>query len=318
MKEKFNIFYSWQTDSHGCKNYIRKAIDEACKQIEQECKIRISVESDSRGNDGSVTIDNIILKKITLCDFFIADITPVASINGITGIIKAIPNPNVMYELGYASSVLGWNRCVLVWNEEFGRLHDAPFDIRNRLIVSYRKEVARLDLKKILREKILKYDELLSEQRIVAERSFDVERFVMNNQICSELDLLTSIEDFLNNEVYSRQDFTQWSNRVSFYRSRPEYRYVDEALHRLYSYFINNLEEMLLFAAQYNIEMTTNKSEEDPNKWRYMVMKPYHYLDSDVAREMEKEINMKFRNISQNILVSYYAFRDKIRLSLLI
>ena len=48
-----------------------------------------------------------------------------------------IPNPNVMFELGFAVSTLGWNRCIMVSNESYGIIRNAPFDIRNHSIKGY-------------------------------------------------------------------------------------------------------------------------------------------------------------------------------------
>ncbi len=45
---------------------------------------------------------------------------------------KAMPNPNVLLELGYAAAKLGWDRLVLVMNTNYGHPEELPFDLRNR------------------------------------------------------------------------------------------------------------------------------------------------------------------------------------------
>lgn len=53
------------------------------------------------------------------------------------------PNPNVMFEVGYAAKSLGWSRIVCVFNagktgsEAKLRAEDIPFDIRHRRLNSY-------------------------------------------------------------------------------------------------------------------------------------------------------------------------------------
>ncbi len=46
---------------------------------------------------------------------------------------KTIPNPNVVFELGYAVAHLGWERVILLVNEVYGPVEKLPFDFdRNR------------------------------------------------------------------------------------------------------------------------------------------------------------------------------------------
>ena len=48
---------------------------------------------------------------------------------GSTADAKRSPNPNVVFELGYAVAKVGWNRIVLLFNEAFGVFpKDLPFD----------------------------------------------------------------------------------------------------------------------------------------------------------------------------------------------
>jgi hypothetical protein len=50
---------------------------------------------------------------------------------------RETPNPNVLLELGYAISQLGWDRILLVENTAFGSPERLPFDLRARRVVSY-------------------------------------------------------------------------------------------------------------------------------------------------------------------------------------
>jgi hypothetical protein len=51
---------------------------------------------------------------------------------------RRTPNPNVLFELGYAVAHLGWQRVIMLFNDEFGKLLDAPFDIDRHRISSYK------------------------------------------------------------------------------------------------------------------------------------------------------------------------------------
>jgi predicted nucleotide-binding protein len=50
---------------------------------------------------------------------------------------RKTPNPNVMYELGYAVARLGWEKIILILSEEYGTINDIPFDIRQHAITCY-------------------------------------------------------------------------------------------------------------------------------------------------------------------------------------
>ena len=79
MKQQYTIFYSWMSDRPNEQNrkYIRKVLDKDTKKLEKEFGVKILIDSDSRGEDGSKSIDETVLKKIGGCDLFVGDITPV-------------------------------------------------------------------------------------------------------------------------------------------------------------------------------------------------------------------------------------------------
>jgi hypothetical protein len=124
------VFYSWQSDSPKATNQqaIRLALREAADGLE-----RLSVDSlilhldeATRGTSGSPNIPQTILSKIDACDAFVCDLTTVAT----TDKGKPVANPNVLVELGYAVATIGWERIVLLFNEQYGNFpNDLPFDV---------------------------------------------------------------------------------------------------------------------------------------------------------------------------------------------
>jgi sporulation protein YlmC with PRC-barrel domain len=50
---------------------------------------------------------------------------------------KRTPNPNVLIELGYAVSAIGWDRIIMVCNTHYGKLEDLPFDINRHRITTF-------------------------------------------------------------------------------------------------------------------------------------------------------------------------------------
>ena len=134
---KINIFYSWQSDlkEETNKIAIRQFIKEAIKRIKQnDDDIEIIIDEDARGNPGSKHIAEELMKKIRNSDIFIADVSIINRGEG----LRKTPNPNVLYELGFASSRLGWDRILLIFNDDCGyHLEDLPFDIYGHKVMKY-------------------------------------------------------------------------------------------------------------------------------------------------------------------------------------
>ena len=159
----FKLFYAWQSDtpSNVCRGLIRRALDEAKKQLEDDLEIQdavrgeVVVDQDTQDIPGSPPIAETIFEKIRGCNVFIADLTP----THIGPNERAAPNPNILIEYGYALHALGDQRIIGVFNEVYGRPEDLPFDLRHRRWpVRYRaheddaQEVRRNERKRLARE----------------------------------------------------------------------------------------------------------------------------------------------------------------------
>jgi hypothetical protein len=127
---KLTIFYSWQSDlpSKLCRDFIRLALEDAAERIRAARGIEVAIDHDTKGVPGTPPINQVILRKIDACDVFLADMTYVGSTADQK---KALPNPNVMGEYGYALKTKGWDRILLVLNEAFGPSSELPFDLRH-------------------------------------------------------------------------------------------------------------------------------------------------------------------------------------------
>ena len=307
--------------------YIRRCLTEDCRKLEKKHGIKIVIDSDSRNGKGNQTIDTTILKKIESCDLFVCDITPIRkpwiAFNSTQE--KEVPNPNVMYELGFAVSALGWSRCILVWNNKFGDVNHSPFDIRNYSTVTYQIGKKELSLEGVLNEKIKRYDELVYEWRLAKERSYDAERFATIDAVFPERELLDSIDNFLTNRVYSRYAYNKWDELIYQYGHYPDTHFVDEDIHERYQEFIDALARMESFAATYNKPLHSNKEYVegmDENEWsrgyRYIFIDPYVQMDEDDARKVQRRIDDLFDEIGPLVTRTYHEFRSLIKKKLLI
>jgi hypothetical protein len=134
------VFWSWQDDSPGKTNrhFIKAALEEAVAAIEgdyaAEDADRPELDHDTKGVAGAKEIVPTLMAKIASSAVFVADVTPI----GETAKGKALPNPNVMVELGWSLNKPGDGRQIYVLNTTDGwKIEQLPFDIRHRRVLTY-------------------------------------------------------------------------------------------------------------------------------------------------------------------------------------
>jgi hypothetical protein len=133
MAHKF--FYSWQSErpSVVCRNLIRDALEQVSETLNQlGIDERIEIDSDTQGVPGTPEILTTIFTKIEEDTVFIADLT-ICSETGEDEKKRLSPNPNVMFEYGYALRAKGRGRLICVMNTFYGgeKPTELPFDLRH-------------------------------------------------------------------------------------------------------------------------------------------------------------------------------------------
>lgn len=111
-------------------------LQKAKSTIENNKRINIIIDEATRDMTGSQNISLTILNKIDIANIFVCDISTINKTDSNKN--RKTPNPNVMYELGYAVAKLGWERIILILNEEYGEINDVPFDIQQHSITKYK------------------------------------------------------------------------------------------------------------------------------------------------------------------------------------
>lgn len=111
-------------------------LQKAKNNIEDDKKINIVIDEATRNTTGSENIIFEIIRKINIANIFVCDISTINKTDSNQN--RKTPNPNVMYELGYAVAKLGWKRIILILNEEYGSIKDVPFDIQQHIITKYK------------------------------------------------------------------------------------------------------------------------------------------------------------------------------------
>ena len=88
-------------------------------------QVEITIDEATRDCPGSPNIPRTILEKIKSADIFVGDVSIIQSDARAS---TKTPNPNVVFELGYAVANLGWERVLLLLNKAHGSVELLPFD----------------------------------------------------------------------------------------------------------------------------------------------------------------------------------------------
>lgn len=143
------VFYIWQSDSQNRtnRNFIEVALQRAIDGIlEEELALEPVIDRDTAGLSGAPDVAQAILEKIDAATVVVADVSLINSGSASSPPDRLTPNPNVMFELGYAAAKLGWAYIVPVHNLATGQIEDLPFDIRQRRLVTYTADASTEDL----------------------------------------------------------------------------------------------------------------------------------------------------------------------------
>jgi hypothetical protein len=136
MRE-IKIFYSWQSDlpNNTNRSFIQTALEGAVKNLQKDESIEVvpRIDKDTQDVLGTPSIPETILQKIEDSDFFLCDVTIINSGSK----FRPTPNPNVLFELGYAVHKFGWERILMICNQSKGDLSQLPFDLDKRRVLLY-------------------------------------------------------------------------------------------------------------------------------------------------------------------------------------
>ncbi len=207
----FRIFFAWQSDLNRdfTTAVIERALEFAKDELEKEYgtdALDVYLDYATRDEVGSTDIAQSIQDKIAKADVFVCDIStirphreavrsahassatnlklgstftflnwqPVINLRNVAseGDGRAVPNPNVVFELGCACAQLGWPRVIMLFNEQYGTFPgDVPFDFRHRSVLRYScgpfdeedETLSKNERKKLRRKALEKLSKGLSE-----------------------------------------------------------------------------------------------------------------------------------------------------------
>ncbi|MCK1441477.1 hypothetical protein IVB43_03545 [Bradyrhizobium sp. 48] len=143
------VFWAWQYDLPGkvSRHFIRGALEEAIRAVnaiegidepDESFQNGLQLDYGRKGLKGSPDLAIEILKKIDGAEIFVGDVTPVGrgaphvTDEGVASDGKALMNPNVAIELGYALKSKTTENVLMVMNGHYGKRADMPFDLGHK------------------------------------------------------------------------------------------------------------------------------------------------------------------------------------------
>ncbi len=214
---KRTIFYAWQSDlpKNSNLNFIENCLTLATKKLKalKPISVELTIDKATREIAGSPDITESIFDKISKSSVFIADIS---IINSSSKKLRKTPNPNVLIELGYAARTLGWEKIVCIYNTDYGKFKDLPFDLRNRRIMSYSlKNANKSDIKNGVTTKIEKAILEMHAKGILTDKTLDFLKKEIDREI---LGIISHFVKFVNKANFkpdffrSIQDFSNYTH----------------------------------------------------------------------------------------------------------
>ncbi len=327
---KYFIFFSWQSDTESKYNrsYIKGLLNDFAASI-SDCSIEIK---ESVGDSaGSPNIVDKVISEIDNCNIFVCDVTPITTYNN-----KKLPNPNVLFELGYAVCHLGWERIICIANESYGAISDMPFDIRQNRISKYKyNEEGRnkLELDEFILKIINEYEEI--EKRFNSNQIKDHDTKVFNSFI-SLVDEKKYVDGLLSmrmNFIHTGYDKELWKRIIDF-TNYPRNRYITETLNETFETFVKEvciMNRRLGFITFPSHDwqcldplVSHTQDEIDNNLKEELFGLPNDIFKEDIPEDNDSywdriEKNQdEIRNLVDNVLKAYQHFRDSIKKHLFI
>ena len=135
------IFLSYQTDYTDSSDLLRDALEAFIKKFNNKSRLPLKLIESNRLSQGAVKINSTLMRQIRRSLLYIADGTPIHSIDGTPP--QLVPSPKVCVEMGYALQSKRSEQIILAQMERKDMPGQFPFDTptRNRLIFEKKSEL---------------------------------------------------------------------------------------------------------------------------------------------------------------------------------
>jgi len=321
---KYVIFFSWQSDTESKynRNYIKGLLNDFASRSDCSIEIKESVGDSA----GSPNIVDKVISEIEKCNIFVCDVTPITTYNN-----KKLPNPNVLFELGYAMCHLGWERIICIANESYGAITDMPFDIRQNRISKYKyseKEKIKLELGEFISKILNEYEEIEKRFNSNQIKDYDIKIFNSFKSLVDEDDFIDGLLNMKMYYIHTGYDKELWK-RIIYFTDYPRNRYVTENLNESFETFVKELCIMkqrlgLITFPSHDWQCLDPLESHTQDEIDNNLKEERFGLPNDIFREdipdaddsywdRIDDYHAEIRNLVDIVLIAYQQFRDSIK-----
>ncbi len=130
------IFFCYQTEYASATEILRAELQKSLAVLNLRSRLPLSLIESSRPHDAPLRLNRTSMRKIRKSLLFIADTTPIASIEGKES-RQLIPSPNVCVEIGYAIQCKRSEQILLGQMQRPDLEGHLSFDLPTHQILSY-------------------------------------------------------------------------------------------------------------------------------------------------------------------------------------
>ncbi|MGH1393337.1 MAG: hypothetical protein ACRAVC_04790 [Trichormus sp.] len=144
------IFLSYQVDYAPASDALKEALRKSLETLNLRSRFPLTLVESYRPSNAPIRLNRTVMRKIRKSLLFIADTTPIASIDGEEN-QQLIPSSNVCVELGYAIQSKRAEQILLAQMQRSDMLGQFPFDLPTQQILQF-QDISELN--KILTKSI--------------------------------------------------------------------------------------------------------------------------------------------------------------------
>jgi hypothetical protein len=115
---------------------LREELQESLQILNRKSRLPLTLIESSRPSNSPLRLNRTIMRKIRKSLLFIADTTPITSIDG-QEICQLIPSPNVCVEIGYAVESKKSEQILLAHQQRPELEGQFPFDLPTQQILQF-------------------------------------------------------------------------------------------------------------------------------------------------------------------------------------
>lgn len=122
------IFLSYQTEYAAASEAMRDGLNQTLETLNKRSRVPLSLVESLRPSDSPIRLNRMMMQNIRKSLLFIADSTPIASIQG-KETDQLIPSPNVCVEIGFAIQSKRSEQILLAQMQRSDLEGQLPFDL---------------------------------------------------------------------------------------------------------------------------------------------------------------------------------------------